>query len=160
MLIIRLKNKVCHLTETAGPMGQTWWESHAYQLPARLESSITGWGRLVWWTRVRTRNRRDSQANSRSASKSFSSVLNPGNLCCGSSLTAFAMTTTILQQKTGCPSTETVLTKISFILNTNTIILFYNKCRKSTWSPYLELILFYSKSKINICAFYLDSLHW
>lgn len=67
----------------------------------------------------------------------------------------FAMTTPIFQQKTGCPCTETAITE-GFILNTNAIIIFYSNYRKYTWSPYLELILFHSKSKINICAFYLD----
>jgi len=47
MLTIRLKNKVCHLTETAGLMGQTWQENGADWLPAGLRSGITGWGRLV-----------------------------------------------------------------------------------------------------------------
>lgn len=51
-------------------------------------------------------------------------------------------------------------TKEVFISNRNAIIIFYSNCRKCTWSPYLELILFHSKSKINIWAFYLDSPQW
>lgn len=110
--------------------------------------------------RVRKCNRRDSQANSHPASESVSSVLNPGNLCWGSSMTRVCYDNSHFPTKTrGCPCIETALTK-GIILNTSAMIIFYSNCRKCTSSPYLELVLFNSKSKINICAFYLDSLQW
>lgn len=129
------------LTKSAGLMGPDLVGDPCRPAPSGLENRITGWGRPVWWMRVRTETEDEDTAKLTPTLLARVSLqyLTQETFVEALPWHVFAMTTPIFQQKPDCLCTETALTE-GFILNINAIIIFYSNCRKWTWSPYLELI--------------------